>query len=207
MREFYFLSMLLFLGSLQLKAQSTLHFTIKQLPALIADAGADKTIKKGEQITLGSATPATGGSGNFTYSWAPSTGLDKTDSANPTATPDSTITYTLTVNDAGGCSQSSKVTVTVDLATGIKNPTTELGLLIFPNPNNGTFFITSEKALAGDIIQLEIFDPIGKILYSEKVDGRKKLNKIIRLAQQTKGVFILRLSNSELNIIQRIIVQ
>lgn len=207
MKNVYILLILLLLGCFPIKAQSVLNFTIEQLPALEADAGADTTIKRGTQIKLGGATAATGGSGTYMYSWAPSTGLSRSDIANPIAAPDSTITYTLTVNDAAGCSQSSEITVTVDVATGIINPITkELGLLIFPNPNNGTFIIKTEKKLAKGLVLLEIYDTIGKVLYSEKIDGRKKLDKTIRLTSQAKGMLILRFSGDKLNTISKVMV-
>jgi gliding motility-associated-like protein len=51
--------------------------------------------------------------GAATYSWKPATGLSCTTCSNPTATPGSTITYT--VNGASGsCADSAKVTITVN---------------------------------------------------------------------------------------------
>ncbi|MCH2045550.1 MAG: PKD domain-containing protein, partial [Saprospiraceae bacterium] len=43
-----------------------------------------------------------GGNPNFTYQWAPSTGLSSTTVASPTATLNSTITYTVTVSAVNG---------------------------------------------------------------------------------------------------------
>ncbi|MGP8216807.1 MAG: gliding motility-associated C-terminal domain-containing protein [Bacteroidia bacterium] len=59
-----------------------------------------------------------GGSGNdsasYAYSWTPSNGLNQTNIAHPTALPDSTTTYTLTVVSGGGCNgDTTHVTVTV----------------------------------------------------------------------------------------------
>ncbi|MBL7764802.1 MAG: hypothetical protein JNJ58_01815, partial [Chitinophagaceae bacterium] len=74
--------------------------------ACSADAGPD--------IALNCSTPSgTIGTPAFpgdTYSWAPATGLNDPNIAQPTASPSSTTTYTLTVN--GLCSD--QVTVTVD---------------------------------------------------------------------------------------------
>jgi|GEM_PF-1834030 hypothetical protein len=50
-----------------------------------------------------------------TYSWSPTSGLISAISANPTANPSTTTTYTLTANHSqSGCSASDAVTVTVD---------------------------------------------------------------------------------------------
>lgn len=55
-----------------------------------------------------------GGTGNYTYNWTPSTYLDLDNVANPTATPDSTITYQVVVTDEGtGCTATDTISITV----------------------------------------------------------------------------------------------
>ncbi len=71
-----------------------------------ADAGPDKTIIKGRSIPLQA-------SGGDTYSWSPAIGLSDPNIANPVATPESTITYTVTIKTAGGCVFTDEVTITV----------------------------------------------------------------------------------------------
>jgi PKD repeat protein len=70
-----------------------------------------------------SASPSTmcaGGSSQFTagggvsYSWSPATGLSNTTSSNPTAFPTVTTTYTVTVTDANGCTNSTALTLTIN---------------------------------------------------------------------------------------------
>ena len=51
--------------------------------------------------------------GGISYSWYPSTGLDDATIANPIASPSQTTTYTVTINDASGCTSLRQVTVTV----------------------------------------------------------------------------------------------
>lgn len=48
-------------------------------------------------------------SGGTTYSWAPATGLDNSGSANPVATNNADITYTVTVTDANTCTNTGSV--------------------------------------------------------------------------------------------------
>jgi hypothetical protein len=188
-------------------AQTTLRFTLKQPPALVADAGGDKTIKEGEQVLLGAAEPATGGLGNYTYHWTPSTGLDRADVANPTASPMVTTTYTLTVEDGGGCARASSVTVTVSSVTGLEDITGKFGLSVFPNPSNGSFSVTSAKELGKGAVLLQVFNPIGALIHSETISGRKKLDQTVRLPSLSKGIYILRISGSDLNVIHKVIVQ
>jgi len=64
-------------------------------------------------ICKGKTTALTAG-GGVSYSWSPVTGLSSTTISNPIATPSGTITYTVTVKDAGGCSGTATTTITVN---------------------------------------------------------------------------------------------
>jgi gliding motility-associated-like protein len=86
----------------------TVTITVNPRPA--ANTGPNKTLCKGNSVTIG-APPVAGD----TYSWTPATGLSSTTSSQPNASPSSTTTYTLTeTTTATGCSQSNTVTVTVN---------------------------------------------------------------------------------------------
>ncbi len=71
-------------------------------PLVVADAGADKSICLGESTVIGGVPTAAEGTGPFTYSWSPATGLDDASLANPTATPTDTTEYIVTVTDVHG---------------------------------------------------------------------------------------------------------
>ncbi len=79
-------------------------------------AGPDATICPGKSVLIGGT-----GSGSLCYKWTPETGLDDPTSANPTASPVETITYTVEVTSEDlSFSTSDAVTVTVG---GIKSMT------------------------------------------------------------------------------------
>ena len=80
----------------------------------IANAGADYTMCSGDMVTIGGAPTGSSGTPPYTYSWAPAAGLSSATAANPDASPTATTTYTLTVSDAGGCTATDMVTVTVN---------------------------------------------------------------------------------------------
>ena len=84
-----------------------------------ADAGSDASI--GCSVT--SVTIGTSAVSGLTYAWTPSTGLSAANVAQPTATPNSTTTYSLVVTKAStGCSSvADTVVVTVDTATPTAN--------------------------------------------------------------------------------------
>ncbi|MEQ8908505.1 MAG: PKD domain-containing protein, partial [Vicingaceae bacterium] len=83
--------------------------TVGSLPT--TDAGLDQTICEGESATLGGSP--TGPSGS-TYQWSNGASLNDATAANPVATPISTTTYTVTVTDASGCSDTDQITITVE---------------------------------------------------------------------------------------------
>ncbi|UCD27308.1 MAG: hypothetical protein JSV03_09250, partial [Planctomycetota bacterium] len=90
--------------------------------SLAANAGADKTIVSGNSTTLDGS--ASGGTGTYTYSWTPTTGLSDATIAAPTASPTETTTYTLTISD-GVNTATDTVIVTVTAApTPTPGPTT-----------------------------------------------------------------------------------
>lgn len=72
----------------------------------IADAGIDVEICDGETVTLA-------GLGGVEFLWSPAIGLSDPTIASPEADPTETTTYTLTVTDEFGCTDTDEVTVTV----------------------------------------------------------------------------------------------
>ena len=76
-------------------------------PVANANAGADADFCIGGSTTLN-------GLGGATYSWSPTTGLSDPNINNPVATPAATTTYTLTVTDANGCTDTDDVEITVN---------------------------------------------------------------------------------------------
>jgi len=80
--------------------------TISQVASITANAGNNATVCFGSCTTLI-------GSGGFSYTWNPSTGLSATNVYNPSACPGQTTTYTLVATGGIGCSANSAVTVFV----------------------------------------------------------------------------------------------
>jgi gliding motility-associated-like protein len=78
---------------------------VRDLPP--ADAGPDMAFCIGDSIMLNA-------SGGGDYLWSPAMGLSDISIPNPVANPPSTTEYILTVTDNIGCSDTSKVTVTVN---------------------------------------------------------------------------------------------
>lgn len=207
MRDLYLLAGALLFGISSLKAQTVLEYTINQAPILVANAGIDKTILKGGQTILGGAPTATGGSGIYIYLWTPSQGLNQANIANPIASPLNTTTYTLTLNDGKKCSIISSTLITVNSTLGVEDMKDEIYLQIFPNPNKGSFVIMSGKSIGAGKVLIEVFNAAGMLVYSESVSELKKTSKTINLPNVSTGLYLLRLSGSELNISKTLLIQ
>jgi len=90
----------------------------------VANAGNSQTIVACNLscANLGGNPSATGGTGPYLYAWSPSTGLNNTGLANPSACNLShTTAYQLTVTDKNGCTSTGQVTVTVNPSTLLAN--------------------------------------------------------------------------------------
>jgi gliding motility-associated-like protein len=86
-------------------------------PVPAVSAGADKFVLQGGSTTLNGS-----GTGNaIRYSWTPATWLSNAAVAQPVATPQDDITYTLTATSAEGCIASDVVLVKVLKTPGVPN--------------------------------------------------------------------------------------
>lgn len=91
-------------------ASDAMAVTVQSSP-LAVDAGQNASIPDGGSVTLSGA--AVGGTPPYSYQWSPSTGLSSATVANPSASPSSDTTYTLTVTDSHGNNASDSVTVSL----------------------------------------------------------------------------------------------
>lgn len=81
--------------------------TVTVNAAPVANAGTDADVCDGLSTTLN-------GAGGVSYAWTPATGLSNAAINNPVATPAATTTYTLTVTDGNGCTDTDDVEVTIN---------------------------------------------------------------------------------------------
>lgn len=118
------------------------------------------TVVKGENTVL-HAYPQPG----FTYTWSPTSGLNNPNIANPTATPEVTTTYTVTISDpnAPGCFRTTQVTVyVIELVCGepdifIPNAFTPDG-----NGENDLLFVRGNNI---DEMLLRVYDRWGELVF------------------------------------------
>lgn len=114
---------------------------ITMLPALIANAGSDGEICRNDSMQIG-----TGLILGQTYSWSPTTNLSDSTTANPTAIPTATTTYTLTVSGYGCPIVTDEITITVHNAPSANagmDDTTTVGSSVQLNATGGISYVWS----------------------------------------------------------------
>jgi protocatechuate 3,4-dioxygenase beta subunit len=115
--------------------------TVTVSPYPTADAGSDATLNcVTTSVVIG--TPAVAGN---SYSWSPASGLSATNIAQPTASPSSTTTYTVTVTNADNCATTDMVTITIDNTA----PTADAGVDMTVNCTT-TQVMIGTAAIAGN---------------------------------------------------------
>lgn len=95
------------IGTLSTGCADTAQVVVTVNPLPTISAGGNKNICTGASVSLLA-------SGGTSYSWSPATGLSCTACSNPTATPATTTTYTVTGTDINGCVNTANAIVTVN---------------------------------------------------------------------------------------------
>ena len=158
-----------------------------------ADAGEDVTICVGESITLSA-------NGGKSYLW--STGDNN---KNVNVSPKRTTTYTVKAT-RGGITDTDTIIVTVE---NCKNSLAEdqlfKNLIIYPNPSTGILNINASSNSFE--INLVLMTLNGSIVYYDKMNSKQGgITKQIDLSRFAKGVYFVRLYNSNQNIIKKIML-
>jgi gliding motility-associated-like protein len=92
--------------------EDSVMITVLPLPKITA--GPDQVICLRDSVKLGGSPTASHSTAPYHFKWSPATGLSSDTVANPTASPKSSVTYTLVVTDAKGCKSTDSVYVKVN---------------------------------------------------------------------------------------------
>ncbi len=130
-----------------------------------------------------------GGTGPYTYVWAPTGG------PNATATGLDAGTYTCTITDAHGCTTTVTVTVNTNDQIGITNPESQnLTATIFPNPAKDFVTINVTSNQRGDF-SIEVFDIVGQKLDEVDFKNTSEINFAYRTSTLPNGVYLFNIRN------------
>jgi hypothetical protein len=97
---------------------SAITASIGVSPTVTVTNGQPYTIYNGygsQSVTLSVST--SGGNGGYSYSWSPASSCSNSHVSNPTVSPNSTTTYTVTITDNKGCTKTVSKTINVIDAT------------------------------------------------------------------------------------------
>lgn len=149
------------------KDADTVEVVVNDAPAVTLTN--DSQVAQGESVSI----EATGGG---TYQWSPFTSLSCTDCASPTATPDQTTNYCVTVTSENGCKTEKCVNITIKY---------NCGEVFVPNsfsPNGDGNNDQLEVKVNANCVQeysFQVFDRWGELVFmTEKIteswDGKYK---------------------------------
>lgn len=124
--------------------------SIPLLPFLLNIEASPDTLCKGESSQL--SVTVNGGSGTFTYLWSPAAYLDDPTIATPVSVPDTTIAYSVTVDDGTYSVTSSPVNLTVLPVPETPVITLEQDTLV-SSAQSGNQWYRYQEILPGDTMQ------------------------------------------------------
>lgn len=112
-----------------------------------------------------------------------------------------TVYCSVRVADSVGCIASDSIIITYDICNGISKPDDPY-FSMFPNPNSGQFEISLEN-FSGESKQMEIFNVTGEIIFDLPITQN------IQTINQTfhPGIYFVRLSDSQKQLTQKLIVE
>jgi len=110
------------------------------------------------------------------------------------------------VTDEKGCEGSSEVTMTIQNCTGIPESIYDLGINVFPNPNDGNFTLEL-NAEQPDEVRIKVVDARGAIVYSnERISIQGNHTMRISLNDLQEGMYYLMIDSDKVHQVKKIIV-
>jgi hypothetical protein len=112
---------------------------------------------------------------------------------------------TLRVTD-GQDAENQHFVITVDFVYGIGELAVGDGILIYPNPSKGQFFIRLSKELETEV-SLEIMDPLGRILQQDQFPPYFLIDNEYNLDDSSPGLYLIRIHDKTSQAIRKLILQ
>lgn len=167
------------------------------------DEGLSITVSDDVTIAAGETTGLTA-TGGASYSWEPTTGLSDPAAASTEASPTVTTTYVVTVTDAEGCTGVDSVKVTVEGQIGIAANELTADFELYPNPTNGFVNLTTHAITTP--YRLTVLTTAGKeVFVADQLTPQTLLT--IDLSAFEKGMYYIRLSNDDVALLKRVVLQ
>jgi len=92
------------------------------------------------------------------------------------------------------------------VVTGIENIIGNQSLSVFPNPNNGEFFINFETEENG-LVELNLINISGRVIINKHLEKSELTNYRLQVSPRLSGTYILQLITNNKEIKQKIVIQ
>ena len=162
-------------------------------PSPVVNLGKDTTICIPQSITLDA------GSGFASYNW-------NNGQTTQSIIVDSTGTYSVQVTNSYGCSNIDSIHVLVKSCAGIIEYSNNEFISIYPNPNNGVYFIKVLTDL-NEAVEIEITDISGRLLFNKKNINLFKGDVIpVNNENYDSGTYLLYITSESLRLIDKIVI-
>ncbi|MEZ5016609.1 MAG: T9SS type A sorting domain-containing protein [Flavipsychrobacter sp.] len=171
-------------------------------PSINISVAPDSNISQGTAVTF---TATTTNCNNPSYQWT-SMGIDITGATNSSFTSNTIFDYesiTCLLHCDDTCSAprdtfSNAITIRIPTAIGSISKLEDKNIILFPNPNKGTFRIKLNKELDHKKpLQLQVINTVGQLIHTQPVTVNSGgLTEEIFIEKLPKGVYLLKLSNS-----------
>lgn len=118
-----------------------------------------------------------------------------------------THTITYIYEDGNGCENSATETILVDPCTGIGEISGQAEVIIFPNPNSGSFTLKVDPESIGKV-SLRIYNTLNEIVWENNDGfsiGESSIN--ISLENYHDGIYYLQIKGDNTDVVKKIIIQ
>jgi hypothetical protein len=175
-----------------------LMIEMNELPTV--DLGEDFSICANEVVMLDAGNPGA------SYLW--STGeTTQTIEVDTTGIGIGTAEIWVEVIDAATCANSDTIMIAFDDCTGTTELEEAWSVNVSPNPSNGRFVIEIQSKTDSPI-DLEIFNMVGAVVYSEaSVYTNQSMNKTVNLQSYPEGIYFLSIKGDGISMIKKIVLQ
>jgi hypothetical protein len=125
-------------------------------------------------------------SGGVSYIWSPITGLNNPNIANPVASLNNSVNYTVQVTGSNGCTNTEQVLVTVNTCLDVEN---------YPNP------FTNSISLNGIVgsTEVKLYNALGEIIGNWIIN---ETNNTINTENLRSGIYFLNIGTTTKKIIK-----
>ena len=155
-----------------------------------------QTINEGQTSQL--SVYAFGGSGNYTYRWEPAEMVVEPEAQITNTIPlTSSEAFTVTVADGEGNTVYATIQVTVIPDVNVIENTMDK-VLVYPNPNNGTFTIEAEGET-----DYQLFNSLGQCILSGVCKGKSQ----IEVQDLRQGVYFLQFIGKQGTETEKIVIE